>query len=110
MLLGETIRNLLTTEEPATHDLKLWLLTKYGHTTEGVFTCVLGSVHKSIHEVVCDMLLITLTFIDVVVEIPERPAIPVKHIIESINTLSFLVLVVHEQSLEIVKVEISWRQ
>lgn len=105
MLLRETIGNFLATEEPAAHDLELWLFAEDGHTTEGVFASMLGSVHETIHQVIRDMLLISFTLINVVVEVPEGPAIPVEHFIEGVNTLSFLVLVVHVERLEIVEIE-----
>lgn len=108
MLLGKTIWDLLSSEEPETFDLELWLLTEDSLSGEGIFGSVFGSVQETVHQVVGNVFLVSLTFIDVVMEMPERPAIPIEHFVPGINTFSLHVLMVDEEGLEVIKVERSW--
>ena len=105
VLFGEAVGDYLATEEPAAHDLKLWLLAEDSHATESVFCSVLRSVHEAIHQVVRDVELVALALVNVVVEVPEGPALPVKLLIKLAHSLALFVFVINEEGLEIKEIE-----
>jgi len=108
VFLGKTIWDLLSSEEPDTLDLELWFLTEDSLSSEGIFGSVFSSVQETVHQVVGNVFLVSLTFIDVVMEMPERPAIPIEHFVPGINTFSAHILMVDEEGLEVIEVERSW--
>jgi len=62
---------------------------------------VLGPVHEAVHQVVCHVQFIALTLINIIMEVPERPALPVKIFVESINSYTFFIFMINEESFEV---------
>lgn len=71
---------------------------------------MLGSIHETIHQVIRDMLFVTFALINVVVEVPEGPAVPVKVFIESINGYALLISMINKEGLKAKQIKRSRRQ
>ena len=72
MFLSETIWDLSwSSAKPNTVDLKIWSLSQNAVSCKANLVSVLCSAQETIHQVVGDMLLLTFTFVDIVLELPE---------------------------------------
>jgi len=58
---------------------------------------MLGSIHEAVHQVVRDVQLVTLALVDVIMEVPEGPARPIKVFIKGVYRHSFFVFVIYEE-------------
>jgi len=69
---------------------------------------VFSSAKETAHQVVANVELVSFTLVDVIMKVPERPSLPVKLLVELVNTFAFFVLVVHKECLERVQIEGRW--
>ena len=108
MLLRKTIWNLCTSAQPNSHDSELGLFSKDTVSRETVFGHMVGSWEEAVHQIVGDVELDALTFVHIIIELPERPASPVEHFVPFVYGFTSFVRMVHVECFEVVHVKVWW--
>jgi len=96
--------------KPNTIDLEVRGLTENAMSGKAELIGRFGSAKETIHKVVGDVFFLTLTFVDIIFELPEGPTVPINLLVHLVDTNSLLIRVIDEEGFEVIEDKVSWWQ
>ena len=101
-VINHFLGNSLSSEEPDSFNIKIGLISNDDVHSEGVFSKVINSLEETIHEIAGLIEDFSFSGVLIILKMIDAVSIIVVVIPEELETCSFLVFVVDEESLEVI--------
>lgn len=101
-VINHFLGNSLSSEEPDSFNIKIGLISNDDVHSEGVFSKVINSLEETIHEIAGLIEDFSFSRVLIILKMIDAVSIIVVVIPEELETCSFLVFVVDEESLEVI--------